>query len=123
MFDYNSRRWKKKRKEILRRDGYLCQLCKRYGKQTEAVTVHHIKHADEYPELAFSDDNLVSLCNACHNKQHPEKAGSTKNTNPPHPTRLPGRKRIEVVYVGARGRNQTTRCRSSSQQHTNPSTG
>lgn len=72
-FDYNSRRWKKKRKEILRRDGYLCQLCKRYGKQTEAVTVHHIKHADEYPEFAFADDNLVSLCNACHQKAHPEK--------------------------------------------------
>ena len=75
-FDYNSRRWIKKRKRILRRDGYLCQLCKRYGRQTEAVTVHHIKHADEYPELAFDDDNLVSLCNACHNKQHPEKSNN-----------------------------------------------
>lgn len=77
-FDYNSIRWKKKRKQILRRDGYVCQGCKRFGKQTEAVTVHHIKHADEYPELAFEDDNLVSLCNACHNKQHPEKANNRK---------------------------------------------
>ena len=73
-FDYNSRRWRHKRKEILRRDGYLCQHCKRYGKQVQAVTVHHIKHADEYPELAYTNDNLESLCNACHNKEHPEKA-------------------------------------------------
>ena len=73
-FDYNSRRWRHKRKEILRRDGYLCQHCKRYGKQVQAVTVHHIKHVDEYPELAYINDNLESLCNACHNKEHPEKA-------------------------------------------------
>ena len=73
-FDYNSRRWRHKRKEILRRDGYLCQRCKRYGKQVQAVTVHHLKHVDEHPELAYINDNLVSLCNACHNKEHPEKA-------------------------------------------------
>ena len=35
---------------------------------------HHIKHADEYPELAYKDDNLISLCDACHNAEHPEKA-------------------------------------------------
>ena len=42
------------------------------------MTVHHIKHADEYPEFAFADENLVSLCNACHNKQHPEKSNNRK---------------------------------------------
>ncbi len=77
-FDYKSRRWKKKRIKILRRDGFLCQECKRYGKRVEAVTVHHIKHASEYPELAYKDDNLVSLCSACHNRMHPEKAAAGK---------------------------------------------
>ena len=43
---------------------------------TEAVTVHHIKHADEYPELFFDASNLISLCNACHNKEHPEKGSA-----------------------------------------------
>lgn len=70
---YKSTKWKKKREKILRRDGYLCQHCKWYGKRTEAVTVHHIKHLEEYPELALEDDNLISLCNKCHNKEHPEK--------------------------------------------------
>lgn len=73
-FDYNSAKWKRKKSRILRRDGYACQRCKRYGKNTPATIVHHIKHADEYPELAYVDGNLVSLCAACHNKAHPEKA-------------------------------------------------
>ena len=75
-FDYNSQKWKRKRAKILRRDNYQCRECRRYGRMTEATEVHHIKHADEYPELAFIDDNLVSLCHACHNKQHPEKANA-----------------------------------------------
>lgn len=74
-FDYKNKKWQKKRAAILRRDGYLCQECKKYGRRREAVTVHHIKHAETYPELAYTDSNLTSLCNACHNKMHPEKGG------------------------------------------------
>lgn len=73
-FDYNDPRWKKKRSKILRRDGYQCRECRKYGRRREAKEVHHIKHVDEWPELAFFDENLVSLCHACHNKMHPEKA-------------------------------------------------
>lgn len=39
----------------------------------EAKTVHHIKHLEDAPELAFEDSNLISLCYSCHNKAHPEK--------------------------------------------------
>ena len=74
-FDYKSKRWKIKRLAILRRDKYLCQECKKYGKIRQAVTVHHIKHADTHPELAYDNDNLESLCQGCHNKKHPEKGG------------------------------------------------
>ena len=62
----------------MRRDKYICQNCKRYGRTTAAEQVHHIKHVDEFPELAYTDDNLIALCNKCHQKQHPEKA---KNLN------------------------------------------
>lgn len=72
---HKSNRWKKKREQILRRDKYMCQDCKRYGKRVDATEVHHIKHVDEYPELAFDSRNLISLCAACHNKRHPEKGG------------------------------------------------
>lgn len=78
---HKSMRWKRKREQILRRDDYLCQDCKRYGKRVDATEVHHIKHVDEYPELAYQNDNLISLCAACHNKRHPEK-GNRKRYPP-----------------------------------------
>ena len=71
---YKSSLWEHKRERILRRDDYRCQRCKRYGRQREATTVHHIKHLDEYPELALENSNLISLCADCHNFFHPEKA-------------------------------------------------
>lgn len=73
-FDYTGKRWERKRAHILRRDGYLCVWCKRYGRAKEASIVHHIKPVDEFPELAYEDSNLVSLCPGCHNKAHPEKS-------------------------------------------------
>ena len=72
---YKSKAWQHKRRMILRRDAYQCQDCKRYGRIRTAVKVHHIKHLDDYPELALQSDNLISLCDACHNKRHPEKGG------------------------------------------------
>lgn len=73
-FDYTSKKWERKRKAILARDGYICRECRKYGRTVTATTVHHIKHVDEYPELAYENKNLESLCSACHNKRHPEKA-------------------------------------------------
>ncbi len=70
---YTKDKWRRKREVILRRDGYICQECKRYGKRVSATVVHHIKPLELYPELAYKSENLVSLCEACHNKKHPEK--------------------------------------------------
>lgn len=75
---YITTRWKRKRAAILRRDKYLCQDCKRYGRTTEAKEVHHIKHLEDHPELAYDDDNLISLCKSCHNARHPEKGNQTR---------------------------------------------
>lgn len=77
--DYGGNRWKAKRLHILRRDKYQCQECRRYGRLTQATEVHHIKHADEYPELVWDDANLISLCHGCHNKAHPEKSKAASN--------------------------------------------
>ncbi len=70
---YESPRWKHKRQQILKRDGYMCQICKRYGRIREAAEVHHIQHLEDRPDLALDNDNLISLCRTCHNRQHPEK--------------------------------------------------
>ena len=71
---YLHHEWKSKRKDILDRDNNECQKCKNvYHTFRRATTVHHIKHLKEHPELAFEDDNLISLCYDCHNEEHPEK--------------------------------------------------
>jgi len=74
MFDYNSKRWQAKSIAIRKRDKYQCVWCRRYGRLRDAKVVHHIKEPDAFPELAYADSNLVSLCLACHNKAHPEKS-------------------------------------------------
>lgn len=67
---YQDKKWKRKRNTILRRDKYRCRECKRYGKTTEATAVHHIHTVEERPDLYLCDDNLLSLCNPCHNSMH-----------------------------------------------------
>ena len=82
---YNSSKWKRKRIEILRRDFFECQDCRKRlrdafengivlsaydSKIRRAECVHHVKELRDYPELALDDDNLISLCAECHNKRH-----------------------------------------------------
>lgn len=68
--DYKSKRWKKLRERILKRDNYTCQVSKRYGKMVQANTVHHILPASQYPEYQWCDWNLVSLSQSAHNRMH-----------------------------------------------------
>lgn len=71
---YKSKSWKRKRIIILKRDDYQCQECKRYGKNREATTVHHIIPLAWClifnKALALVEINLISLCHACHDKMH-----------------------------------------------------
>ena len=72
---YKTKRWERKRAAVLRRDEYLCQEEKRYGKSIAANTVHHIYPVEKYPELALVAWNLLSLCAECHNKMHDRMTG------------------------------------------------
>jgi len=67
---HKTTKWKSKRLKILKRDEYMCRECKRYGKTTEATTVHHIYPLEQRPELGLNSNNLISLCSKCHNKMH-----------------------------------------------------
>ena len=72
---YGTKRWIKLRERILRRDGYLCQISKRYGRHVEATTVHHIFPAADYPEYQWCDWNLISLSKSAHGKMHDKENG------------------------------------------------
>lgn len=69
-FCYTGARWKALAAKAMRRDGYMCQLSKRYGNQVQAEVVHHIYPVDEYPEYAYCLWNLISLSRAAHNRLH-----------------------------------------------------
>ena len=82
---YNSGAWKHKRTEILERDHYECQDCRKRLKDASkegrklsgadrkirrAEEVHHIRELRGHPELALDGENLISLCTQCHNMRH-----------------------------------------------------
>lgn len=56
--------WVRLRKQVLRRDGFLCIPCKKAGTLTKATQVDHILNKAK----GGSDDmyNLQSICDKCH---------------------------------------------------------
>lgn len=82
---YHTEAWRRARRAALERDHWLCQdhlAQQRAGARIRvptATVVHHIQPREDYPELALELSNLVSLCEACHNKRHPEKGGSPES--------------------------------------------
>ncbi|ACQ52848.1 HNH endonuclease [Clostridium botulinum] len=75
---YKTYKWVKKRQEVLIRDNFECQECKKQGRFRPADCVHHIKELKQYPELALDINNLTSLCNRCHNLIHEKHIRSKK---------------------------------------------
>lgn len=67
---YDSGAWKMLRGRIMRRDGYMCQMSKRYGKIKPAKVVHHIFPLEYYPEYRTQQWNLISLSVEWHEKMH-----------------------------------------------------
>ena len=59
--------YKEWRKAVFERDNYTCQHCLQRGCRLNA---HHIMPFARYPELRFSVNNGISLCESCHKKVH-----------------------------------------------------
>jgi len=72
---YDTRRWRHLRGVILRRDGYMCQQARRYGRRVAADTVHHVFPRELFPEYQWESWNLVSLCRAEHDAMHDRNTG------------------------------------------------
>lgn len=75
---YHSKEWQAVRRQVLARDSYLCQVCKRAGRITPASTVHHITPVRVDYSKRLDPTNLETICPACHNREHDERAKSVK---------------------------------------------
>lgn len=69
---YKDSYWKTLSNSIKARDNYECQECKKEGKLTikqhgRKLDVHHIKELEEFPELAYEESNLETVCVHHHN--------------------------------------------------------
>lgn len=83
--------WQKARAYALYLDRGECARCRSRGRYTKAEIVHHVQHLKDRPDLALSiydeDGNrqLLSLCRACHELEHPERlrpAWTAKQSDP-----------------------------------------
>lgn len=78
---YHSAAWKETRRQRLLLDRGMCTECMKEFERGErvrprrAVMVHHVLPFEERPDLALDLDNLRSLCDMHHNREHPEKGG------------------------------------------------
>jgi 5-methylcytosine-specific restriction endonuclease McrA len=71
--------WKKRfRRKVAKRLGYLqwedvkCCKCnkKRNTRYKRIIEIHHIYASIEYPELRICIENVIPLCNYCHDRFH-----------------------------------------------------
>ena len=76
---YNSKYWRRLRKEVLIEYKYECQECKKKGFYTKANHVHHVQFVRKHPRYALSKTyifkgkeyiNLIPLCHNCHEEVH-----------------------------------------------------
>lgn len=85
---YKSTLWRRARMQALERDLFMCVECMNAAERGEmpaprpATVVHHIIPRAERPDLELDLENLQSLCDACHNKKHPEKGQPIEQSAP-----------------------------------------
>ena len=76
---YRSDRWKKARQIKIASANGLCERCGAVGTE-----VHHIVHLTPEnvgdPNISLNQDNLMLLCNKCHNEVHGRFEGKSKYT-------------------------------------------
>lgn len=63
-------RWQKRRLEIMSRDCWTCQECGCGLYDGVPLNVHHKLYHSGIMPWEYSDDELVTLCDRCHKKQH-----------------------------------------------------
>lgn len=83
---YHTAAWRRLRALVIDRQGGMCYDCMermRMGyirRPRRATLVHHIIPYKQRPDLALNEDNLVALCDKCHELRHPERHQKDETT-------------------------------------------
>lgn len=72
--------WDRLRKQILERDSYICQPCKRRAKIVIGNQVDHIKPKAQGG--TDSEGNLEAICNDCHKAKTAQDNGKVYRSKP-----------------------------------------
>lgn len=76
MIDYKeqikSPEWQKRRLEIMQKDNFTCQIC---GRSDKTLNVHHLIYRVSSKIHEYTDKELITLCEDCHNKEHNYEKG------------------------------------------------
>jgi 5-methylcytosine-specific restriction endonuclease McrA len=72
---YNSPEWERIRQAVIARDHALCQDCLKEHRIKLYDTVHHIEPIKTNWNKRLNIDNLVCLCESCHQERHKAMKG------------------------------------------------
>ena len=67
---YSSKEWLRVRDIIRGLDNNLCLMCLDKNELNNSGTIHHIEELKDNWSKRFDKDNLISLCESCHQKVH-----------------------------------------------------
>lgn len=91
------KRWKAKREEILKRDGYECAIChissvkcSTLGYKT-TLQVHHVRYENGKMAWEYENSKLITLCSKCHASIH---------SNNPFPKKKEKKKKSVRIFFG-----------------------
>lgn len=76
---YHTKQWDIAKRQVALRDNSLCRLCFSNRSWTASQLVHHIVEVEEDTTLVYSVDNLISLCESCHQQVHAEYRNGNKH--------------------------------------------
>jgi 5-methylcytosine-specific restriction endonuclease McrA len=60
-------KWKTKASFIRKRENHMCKRC---GKKSHRLQVHHTIYIDGLMPWEYDNDTLEALCSTCHKKEH-----------------------------------------------------
>jgi hypothetical protein len=63
-------RWQKKRLEIMQRDEFMCRVCQ---DDESTLNVHHYYYKSGIEPWEYDNNDLITLCESCHNAEKDER--------------------------------------------------